>query len=118
KGTELIISPPLQFAQQPSHFPTYLFFLHKRKMGLLFFLRKRKMGLLTMIKKHYSTTHYERSDTQLEREKWLLPGVKFNRYFLMPAAVFIQVRCTVLKRPATNNNNLLTGLLWESLRLL
>ncbi|KNC98746.1 uncharacterized protein SPPG_05726 [Spizellomyces punctatus DAOM BR117] len=43
---------------------------------------------------HYSSTHYERSEKQLEREKWLIPGlVRFNRYFLMPAAVLIQVCC-------------------------
>ncbi|KAJ3030172.1 hypothetical protein HDV00_009084 [Rhizophlyctis rosea] len=50
-------------------------------------------GFLELIKRHYSNTHYERSEAQLEREKYLLPGVKFNRFVLMPAAVVIQVCC-------------------------
>ena len=49
-------------------------------------------GILELIKRHYSSTHYERSEKTLEREQWLIPGVlRFNRFFLMPAAVIIQV---------------------------
>ncbi|KAJ3113840.1 hypothetical protein HK098_007562, partial [Nowakowskiella sp. JEL0407] len=44
------------------------------------------------ITKHFSSTDFIRSDAQLEREQWLIPGViRFNRYFLMPAAVAIQL---------------------------
>ncbi|KAJ3050682.1 hypothetical protein HK097_008323 [Rhizophlyctis rosea] len=51
-------------------------------------------GFLELLKRHYSSTHYERSEKQLEREQWLIPGVvRFNRFFLMPAAVIIQVCC-------------------------
>ncbi|TPX63002.1 hypothetical protein PhCBS80983_g00170 [Powellomyces hirtus] len=46
------------------------------------------------IKWHYSSTHYERSQKQIDREEWLIPGVlRFNRFFLMPAAVVMQVCC-------------------------
>ncbi|KAJ3266326.1 hypothetical protein HK104_006129, partial [Borealophlyctis nickersoniae] len=52
------------------------------------------MGVLDKIRTHYSNTTYDRSPRQIERETWLIPGVvKFNRYYLMPAAVLIQVCC-------------------------
>ncbi|TPX55243.1 hypothetical protein SpCBS45565_g08514 [Spizellomyces sp. 'palustris'] len=52
------------------------------------------VNIAQLIKWHYSSTHYERTERQLEREQWLIPGlVRFNRYFLMPAAVLIQVCC-------------------------
>ncbi|KAI8810406.1 major facilitator superfamily domain-containing protein [Cladochytrium replicatum] len=41
---------------------------------------------------HFSSTKYVRSDAQLEREKWLIPGaIPFTRWLLMPAAVLIQL---------------------------
>lgn len=41
---------------------------------------------------HYTNTKYERSEEQLEREKWLIPRlIPFNRYMLMPCAVLAQV---------------------------
>ncbi|KAJ1557433.1 hypothetical protein HK096_007289 [Nowakowskiella sp. JEL0078] len=41
---------------------------------------------------HFSSTDLIRSEAQLEREQWLIPGVlKFNRFFLMPAALAIQL---------------------------
>ncbi|KAI8587218.1 major facilitator superfamily domain-containing protein [Geranomyces variabilis] len=51
------------------------------------------MGLLQAAKWHYSSTHYERTPAQIKSEERLAPGVPFNRYFLMPAAVLIQVCC-------------------------
>ncbi|KAJ3147085.1 hypothetical protein HDU89_005893 [Geranomyces variabilis] len=51
------------------------------------------MGLLQAAKWHYSSTHYERTPAQIKSEARLAPGVPFNRYFLMPAAVLIQVCC-------------------------
>ncbi|KAJ3159565.1 hypothetical protein HDU86_001574 [Geranomyces michiganensis] len=51
------------------------------------------MGLLQAIKWHYSSTHYDRSPAQIKNEERLAPGIPFNRYFLMPAAVLIQVCC-------------------------
>ena len=54
----------------------------------------KKFNLSQAITDHYSNTHYERSDTQIENEKWLIKNlVPFNRYYLMPAAVLIQVCC-------------------------
>jgi hypothetical protein len=42
----------------------------------------------------YSNTTYTRSEKQLENEKWLVKDfIPFNRYFLMPAAVLIQLCC-------------------------
>ncbi|KAI8805216.1 major facilitator superfamily domain-containing protein [Cladochytrium replicatum] len=41
---------------------------------------------------HFSSTKYNRTEAQLEREKWLIPGViPFTRWVLMPAAVLIQL---------------------------
>ncbi|KAJ3067262.1 hypothetical protein HDU98_009543 [Podochytrium sp. JEL0797] len=42
---------------------------------------------------HYKDTVYVRSDAQLEREKFLLPGVPFNRWVLPVAAFCIQICC-------------------------
>ncbi|KAJ3071858.1 hypothetical protein HDU98_004708 [Podochytrium sp. JEL0797] len=42
---------------------------------------------------HYKDTVYIRTDAQLEREKFLLPGVPFNRWVLPVAAFFIQICC-------------------------
>lgn len=42
---------------------------------------------------HYSNTQYDRNETQLEREKWLIPKIiPFNRHMLMPCAALSQVR--------------------------
>ncbi|KAI8809027.1 major facilitator superfamily domain-containing protein [Cladochytrium replicatum] len=41
---------------------------------------------------HFSSTKYERSEAQLERERWLIPNlVPFSRWYLLPAAVLIQL---------------------------
>ncbi|KAI9012784.1 major facilitator superfamily domain-containing protein [Gaertneriomyces semiglobifer] len=51
-------------------------------------------SLINLVKWHYSSTTYVRSQSQLDREEWLIPNVlRFNRYFLMPAAVLIQICC-------------------------
>ncbi|KAI8805230.1 major facilitator superfamily domain-containing protein [Cladochytrium replicatum] len=52
------------------------------------FTEKAKQAIVV----HFSSTKYVRSDAQLEREKWLIPGViPFTRWILMPAAVLIQL---------------------------
>ncbi|KAI8809025.1 major facilitator superfamily domain-containing protein [Cladochytrium replicatum] len=52
------------------------------------FTEKAKQAIVV----HFSSTKYVRSDAQLEREKWLIPGVvPFTRWVLMPAAVLIQL---------------------------
>ena len=51
------------------------------------------MNILDRIVSQYSNTHYESSEKQIEAEKWLITGVPFNRYYLIPAAVLIQVCC-------------------------
>ncbi|KAI8821339.1 major facilitator superfamily domain-containing protein [Fimicolochytrium jonesii] len=51
-------------------------------------------ALVRAVKYHYSSTEYHRTDKQIKREEWLIPGVlRFRRIFLMPAAVLIQVCC-------------------------
>jgi hypothetical protein len=53
-----------------------------------------KFNLVETITNHYTNTQYIRSEKQLENEKWLIKNrVPFNRYYLMPAAVFIQICC-------------------------
>ena len=48
--------------------------------------------------RHFTDNYYERNEAQLQREKWLVPKIlKFNRWFLMPAAVFIQASEKVTK---------------------
>lgn len=73
------------------------------------------------VKWHYSSTTYHRTEKQLQREEWLIPGVlKFNRFYLMPAALLIQVRhfprSLVLSLPVSNHF-LMTGLLRVALRM-
>ncbi|KAI9097295.1 major facilitator superfamily domain-containing protein [Phlyctochytrium arcticum] len=46
-----------------------------------------------LVKWHYSSTYYDRPERQLQREKVLVPGVPFNRWYLMPAALIIQICC-------------------------
>lgn len=55
-----------------------------------------KCNVLSWLKKaflyHYTHTKFERSEQQLERERWLVPPlIPFNRYMLMPCAVLVQV---------------------------
>ncbi|ORY49196.1 MFS general substrate transporter [Rhizoclosmatium globosum] len=46
-----------------------------------------------LVLKHYGDAVYVRSDAQLAREEWLIPGVKFNRWVLPVSAFFIQICC-------------------------
>lgn len=49
--------------------------------------------LLRLVQKHYRESEYVRSEAKLRREEYLLPGVKFNRWYSMPAALIIQFCC-------------------------
>jgi hypothetical protein len=52
------------------------------------------INILQLITNLYSNTHYDRTEKQIENEKWLIKTkVSFNRYLLMPAAVLIQMCC-------------------------
>ncbi|KAI9203695.1 major facilitator superfamily domain-containing protein [Polychytrium aggregatum] len=53
------------------------------------------MGFLDIIINHWRSTDYVRSEKQLQSEtKLFLAGpIPFNRYYLMPAAVLIQICC-------------------------
>ncbi|ORY00337.1 MFS general substrate transporter [Basidiobolus meristosporus CBS 931.73] len=42
---------------------------------------------------HYGTTTSNRDEAQIERERYLVAGIPFNRWYLMPAAVSIQFCC-------------------------
>lgn len=49
--------------------------------------------LKNRVRRYFTDVYHERSAQQLESEKWLVPTlVPFNRWFLMPAAVLIQVK--------------------------
>ncbi|KAI9331655.1 major facilitator superfamily domain-containing protein [Zopfochytrium polystomum] len=53
-------------------------------------------NLKELVINHYREVKQKRSPEQLENEKWLIPGVKFipfNRWFLLVAAVMIQICC-------------------------
>ena len=52
----------------------------------------KKLG--DLVSSHFSDTHYKRSETQIEREKWLVSGcIPFSRYVLLPVALLIQICC-------------------------
>ncbi|KAJ3111613.1 hypothetical protein HDU96_005519, partial [Phlyctochytrium bullatum] len=47
-----------------------------------------------VIYKHYRDATYHRTEAQIQREQWLIPGVvRFNRWVLFPAALLIQLCC-------------------------
>ncbi|KAJ3174671.1 hypothetical protein HK101_010865 [Irineochytrium annulatum] len=43
--------------------------------------------------RHYRDTTYKRTDREIEDERWIVRGVKFNRWILFPAAFIIQLCC-------------------------
>ncbi|KAK9703478.1 hypothetical protein K7432_010700, partial [Basidiobolus ranarum] len=49
--------------------------------------------ILRAILWHYGTTTSNRDQAQIERERYLIGSVPFNRWHLMPAAVSIQFCC-------------------------
>ena len=50
--------------------------------------------LSRLFKAHYNNAKSNRTAAQIENDKWLIPSsVRFNRWFLIPAAVLIQFCC-------------------------
>jgi len=53
-------------------------------------------GISRIIHRHFSRVDYVRSDEQLEKEKYLIGKIKFNRWIFLPAAFFFQGVCGTL----------------------
>jgi hypothetical protein len=53
-------------------------------------------GISKNIHRHFSRVGYVRSDEQLEKEKYLIGKIKFNRWIFLPAAFFFQGVCGTL----------------------
>lgn len=53
-------------------------------------------GISKKIHQHFSRVDHVRSDEQLEKEKYLIGKIKFNRWIFLPAAFFFQGVCGTL----------------------
>ncbi|KAL1917402.1 uncharacterized protein VTP21DRAFT_3795 [Calcarisporiella thermophila] len=49
--------------------------------------------LLRFVQWHWGDVNYPRTEKQIERDKFLVGSVPFNRWYLMPAAVIFQAIC-------------------------
>lgn len=54
---------------------------------------RKRNPIIRAIIWHYSNTKCSITQTQYEREKYLISKVKFNPWFLMPAAIIVQFCC-------------------------
>ncbi|KAF9972851.1 hypothetical protein BGZ73_003948 [Actinomortierella ambigua] len=61
-------------------------------------------NLTKVIHRHYSRAEYPRSPEQLEREKYLIGKIPFNRWLFLPAAFAFQAVCGTLYAWSVFNN--------------
>ncbi|KAF9425877.1 hypothetical protein BGZ94_007144 [Podila epigama] len=53
-------------------------------------------GISRIIYRHYSHVEFVRSEERLERERYLIGPIRFNRWIFLPAAFFFQAVCGTL----------------------